>query len=114
MLDELGVDTRPQQVVTDERVARPTIGEPLGARLGEAAIVEQSCPRERRDGFDPLVLGDAPGRELIVDLRCAAIAMAQSPKRRLDGVARSRVRSVQLSTETASSISTSATVSAGA
>ena len=114
MLDELGVDTRAQQVVTDERVARPAIGEPFGARLRKSAIVDESCPHERRERFDSLVLGDASRRELIVDLRGAAIAMAQGTQRRLDGVARPARASAQLSTGTASSISTSATVSAGA
>ena len=88
ILDELGGDTRAQQVVTDERVARATIGEPFRARLREAAIVDESCPRERRERFDSFVLGDASRRELVVDLRGAAIAMAQGPQRRLDGVAR--------------------------
>ena len=88
VLDELGVDTRAQQVVTDERVARPAIGEPFGARLREAAIVDEPCPRKRRERFDSFVLGDASRRELIVDLCGAAIAMAQGAKRRLDGVAR--------------------------
>ena len=87
MLDKLGVDTRAQQVVTDERVARPTIREPLGPRLRESAIVDETGPGERRERFDSLVLGDALRREPIVDLRGAAIAMTQRPKRRLDGVA---------------------------
>ena len=114
VLDELVVDTGEHQVVTDERVARPAIGEALGARLREAAVVDEPGARERRERFDAIVLGDAARLELVVDLRGAAIAMAQRTQRRLDGVAPSRPTSAQLSTGTASSISTSATVSAGA
>ncbi len=87
VLDELTVDTRAQEVVTDERVARSAIGEPFGTRLRESAIVDEPCPRKRRERFDSFVLGDASRGELIVDLRGAAIAMAQGTERRLDGVA---------------------------
>ena len=87
MLDELRVDTRARQVVSDERVARPAIGEPLGARLRKAAIVDESCPGKRRERFDSFVLGDAPRGELVVDLCRSVVATAQGPERRLDGVA---------------------------
>lgn len=87
-LDERGVDTRAQQIVTNERVARPAIGEPLGTRLRKSAIVDESCPHKRCERFDSLVRGDASRRELIIDLGGAVIAMAQGTERRLDGVAR--------------------------
>jgi len=87
VLDEIGVDTRAHQVVTDQGIACASIGEPFGARLREAAIIDEASAHERREGFDSLVLGYAPRRELIVDLRSAAIALAQGAKRRLDGVA---------------------------
>src|SRR5687767_15719445 len=88
MLDELDVDARAQQVVTDDRVARTAVGETSGARLRKSSIVDESRPRKRCERFDPHVLGDASCRELIVYLRGAAITMAQRPKRRLDGLAR--------------------------
>lgn len=86
VLDELGVDARAQQVVADERVAGSAISEPFGARLRKSAIVDEPCPRKCRERFDSFVLGDASRRKLIVDLRSAAIAMAQRTERRLDGV----------------------------
>ena len=85
--DELGVDTRAQQVVTDERVACPAIGEPFGASLRKSAIVDESRPRKRRERLTSLALRDASRRELFVDLCGATIAMAQGTQRRLDGVA---------------------------
>ena len=76
MLDELAVDACAQQVVTDERVARPAVGEAFGTRLRVSAIVDESRPRQCGKRFDPLVLGHASRRKLIVDLRGAAISMA--------------------------------------
>jgi len=50
IFDELGVDTRAQQVVTDVRIARPAIGEPFSPRLGESAIVARrgAAPKTAR------------------------------------------------------------------
>lgn len=66
MLDELAVDARAHQVVTDERVARAAVGETFGARLRKSAIVDESRARKRCERFDPLVLGDASRRKLVV------------------------------------------------
>jgi hypothetical protein len=77
MLDELAIDSRAHQVVTDERVSRPAIREPFGARLREAAIIDESCPRKCRERLDSILRGDTTRGQLIVDLRGTAITMTQ-------------------------------------
>ena len=76
VLDELAGDPRAHQVMTDERVPSPAIGQPFGARLREAAIVDEPCPGKRRERLDSILRGDTSRGEVIVDLRGAAITMA--------------------------------------
>jgi hypothetical protein len=108
VLHDLVRHARLAQVMADERITGATLAEHLRAALGEACIVDEArtsegfqCPRAR-----PLVesaLGQIP-----VQLRAGSIAIGKSPRgRRERRLRRCRLVVDQLSTPTASSMSTS-------
>ena len=78
-------DASRTEVVPDERVARPSIGENGGATLGEASVVDEPCAHESLERFRAYLRRDTALRELAVDLRGAPVTMAQESKGSLDG-----------------------------
>ena len=94
--------------MADERRRRRRVGERAGARLGEAAIVDEPGALERLERALALGFREPARREALVDLVHAPVAVAQRAQRALERVAPVIARPVaQLSTGTASSTSTS-------
>jgi hypothetical protein len=84
MLDLVVSDAGDAEVVADERVARPSIGEHSGSTLGEARVVEKprspkslEC-RLARIGFYAALV------ERMVDLDDTPVSVAQQTQRELD------------------------------
>lgn len=84
VLDHVVSDAGDVEVVADERVARPSIGEHGGSTLGEARVVEKprspkylECRRARVGFYAALV-------ERMVDLGDTPVSVTQQAERELD------------------------------
>ena len=80
LLDQLGSDASPLEVMADQEIARATPSEEICAPPGQPAVVDRTRTHEPLDGLVPQWGGYVPPRQPFVELSLRQVAVRDRPR----------------------------------